>query len=277
MDRREAIAILAATGGSAVLPRLRRWMAAGIAPGIQLYTVRASLARDPAGTLEALARIGYREVELAGLHGMAPEAMRALLDRYELSVPAAHIGLSELRDDAARMFAEAHVLGARYVVVPWLDAAERSTAAGYRRLAGELNAIARRASDAGLRLAYHNHDFELKPLDGVVPYDVLLEECDPDLVAMELDLFWIAKGGGDAFSYFDRHPGRFRLVHVKDMSASGEMVDVGQGTLDFRRIFARAAQAGIAHAFVEHDQPADPIESARRSFAALRAVLPQER
>lgn len=274
MNRREAIGLLAGAGGTIVLPRFLGLADGDIAPGIQLYTVRAALARDAAGTLESLSRIGYREVELAGLHGMTPQAMRSLLDRFGLSAPASHVGLSELRAGAQRVFADARALGVRYVVVPWLDASERTSISGYRTVARELNDLGRRASDAGLGFGYHNHDFELEPLDGVVPYDVLLEECDPGLVAMEMDLFWMAKGGGDAFRYFDRHPGRFRLVHVKDMSATGEMVDVGAGTLDFTRVFARASQAGIAHAFVEHDQPADPIASARRSHAALRTLLP---
>src|SRR5690606_1110461 len=117
---------------------------------IQLYTVRTLMNLDAAGTLEALARIGYREVELAGLYGQTPRAMRDALDRYGLSAPATHIGLPDLRGDAARVFAEAHTLGNRYVIVPWLDASEREALSGYERLADELNDFGRAAKAAGL-------------------------------------------------------------------------------------------------------------------------------
>ena len=201
--------------------------------------------------------------------------MRALLDRNGLVAPAAHIGLPDLRRDAEKVFAEAQVLGVRFVIVPWIDASERTTLAGYERIAGELNEFGRRARDADLQLGYHNHDFELQPIGDDVPYDTLLASTDPALVAMELDLFWLAKAGGDPSAYFARHPGRFKLVHVKDMTAAGEMVDVGRGTLDFRRVFAQADAAGIIHAFVEHDEPPDPLASARVSHAALQTLLPK--
>lgn len=273
MNRREILEVLLVAGGAGSLAWRLRAMPP-IAPGIQLYTVRTLMNADASGTLESLSRIGYREVELAGLHGQTPRAMRDALDRHGLSAPAAHIGLAELRRDASRVFAEAHTLGNRYVIVPWLDAGERETLSAYERIADELNEFGRAAKAAGLQLGYHNHDFELRPIDGRVPYELLLAATDPQLVAMELDLFWLAKGGGDPATYFARHPGRFALVHVKDMSVGGEMVDVGRGTLDFRWVFARAEAAGIRHAFVEHDEPADPIVSARESYAALQDLLP---
>jgi sugar phosphate isomerase/epimerase len=273
--------LLIAAGGGAVLTCARQtrtgaglFAGAKIAPGIQLYTVRTVMAKDAAGTLESLSRIGYREVELAGLYGQTPRAMRELLDRYSLTAPSTHVGLPDLRRDAKRVFADAHTLGNRYVVVPWIDESERETLAGYEKIAAELNEFGRAARDAGVRLGYHNHDFELRAINGVVPYDTLLANTDPALVDMELDLFWLAKGAGDPLAYFARHPGRFALVHVKDMTDAGEMVAVGTGSLDFRRVFAQAEAAGIRHAFVEHDEPADPIASARTSFAGVQALLP---
>jgi sugar phosphate isomerase/epimerase len=273
MHRRDLVRMLVVSAGGALLPRMRVPRQGPIVPGIQLYTVRSLMRHDPVGTLSALARMGYREVEFAGLHGVSAGAMRETLDRLGMTAPASHEGLAELRRSAAAVFARARVLGNRYVVVPWLDVAERRTLADYRAVAAELNALGRAADDIGLRLGYHNHDFELRPIAGTVPYDVLLEETDPSLVAMELDLFWLAKGGGDPSTYFVRHPGRFTMVHVKDMSADGAMVDVGQGTLNFRRVFAESDRAGIRHAFVEHDDPGDPLQSARVSHAALARLL----
>ena len=273
MHRRDLLQLLLAAGAGALLPARLRVGPSGIAPGIQLYTVRSLMAKDVAGTLRAIAEIGYREVEFAGLHGTTPAAMRRLLDDLELVSPASHVGLDALRRDAAAVFAEAKALGNRYVVVPWLDQRERETIAGYEAIARELDALGRRAQDAGLQLGYHNHDFELAPIDGVVPYDVLLARTDPAFVTMELDLFWLAKGGGDPAAYFTRHPGRFSMVHVKDMASNGAMVDVGSGTLDFEKVFEAADRAGIRHAFVEHDSPEDPIASIRASHAALARLL----
>jgi sugar phosphate isomerase/epimerase len=257
-----------------MLPRLGcTGPGAAIAPGIQLYTVRTLLEKDVEGTLAELSGMGYREVELAGLHSLTPEAFRSLLDRHQLTAPSMHIGLPQLRGDPAPAFAAAKTLGTHYVVVPWLDVNERETIAAYRSRAAELNTIGRQAKDAGLQLGYHNHDFELAPIDGIVPYDVLLARTDPAFVTMELDLFWLAKGGGDPAAYFERHPGRFSMVHVKDMASNGAMVDVGSGTLDFGKVFAAADRAGIRHAFVEHDSPEDPIASIRASHAALTRLL----
>jgi sugar phosphate isomerase/epimerase len=265
--------MMLAAGTGALLPRSPRNAVSGIAPGLQLYTVRSLMAKDAAGTLDAIARIGYREVEFAGLHGLSAEAMRALIDHLGLSAPASHVGLDELRKDADAVFGQARALGNRYVVVPWLAQGERRTIAGYEAIARELDGLGRRALDAGLRLGYHNHDFEMAPIGGVVPFDVLLARTDPALVAMELDLFWLAKGGGDPAAYFAQHPGRFAMVHVKDMSSDGAMVDVGSGTLDFARVFAAAERAGIRHAFVEHDSPSDPLASIRASYDALSRLL----
>src|SRR3989442_1446589 len=117
-------------------------------------------------------------------------------------------------------------------------------------------------------------DFELARLGGRVPYDVLLAETDPKLVALELDLYWITKGGGKPLAYFARYPGRFHMVHVKDMDKTRArgFADVGRGVIDFKKIFARSAQAGIKHYFVEHDQPADPFASIEASFNYLKRL-----
>lgn len=238
--------------------------------GIQLYTVRALMDRDVDGTLDALARIGYAEVEPAGLHGKTPREMRAILDRHGLSAPSSHITMQDIRERWPAALDDAHVLGQRYIVCPWIDESDR-TPDGYRRVAAELNRAGELARREGVQLAYHNHAYEFAPIaGGIVPYDLLLAECDPSLVRMELDLYWIVKAGGDPLAYFARHPGRFPLVHAKDISAAGAMVDVGKGTIDFRAIFARTKEAGIEHCFVEHDDPPSPLDDARESYQYLR-------
>lgn len=256
----------------ALLPAMPRAMAP-TPIGIQLYTVRALMARDVRGTLDALRQIGYEEVELAGLHGLAPSEWRSMLDELSLRAPASHVGLPDLRSRMARIFDETQTIGAQWIVCPWIDAANR-TPDGYRRLAREFNRIGRAAKDVGLSFAYHNHQFEFADLgEGQTGYDILLSRCDPALVSMELDLYWIAAGGRDPISYLKAHPGRFPMVHVKDRSADGQMVNVGRGTIDFSAVIARAAKAGIRHWFVEHDEPPAPLQDARDSFGALRRLL----
>lgn len=240
--------------------------------GIQLYTVRGLMEQDVEGTLAALAHIGYDEVELAGLHGRSARAMRSILDRLELTAPAGHISLQQIRDDMDRVLEDAATLGHRYVVCPFIDGADRSVS-GYRRVAELFDGAAQAADRVDVGFAYHNHDFEFTPLpDGSLPYDLILAETDPALVQMEMDLFWITKGGADPLAYFARHPGRFPLVHVKDMTAAGEMVNVGEGAIDFARIFARSEQAGIRHYFVEHDQPSAPLDDVKVSYDYLRRL-----
>lgn len=239
--------------------------------GIQIYTVRSLMPRDPDGTLASLAAIGYAEVELAGLYGMQPAVMRQMLDRHGLTAVSGHLQLAEMRRDWPRALDDAATLGQRYIVCSWIDPSERS-ADDFRRIADELNALATRARQHGIQFAYHNHTYEFTPVAGVVPYEILLTRCDPQLVQMEIDLMWMIKGGGDPVAYFDRYPGRFPMVHVKDMTKGGAMVDVGQGSIDFRRIFAQSDRAGIKHYFVEHDDPPHPVADARTCYDYLRAL-----
>lgn len=240
--------------------------------GVQLYTLRSELARDFEGTLAAVRKIGYEEIEFAGYHGHTPEQILAVLGRHGLRAPAAHVPLEALRDDPERTFDAAEMLGHRYLIVAWLAQAHRSSVDALRRTADTFNRVGEAAADRGLRFAYHNHDFEFTPVENRLPYDLLLDETSPLHVWFELDLFWIRKGGHDPLEYFGRYPGRFPLVHVKDMAAGGEMVDVGDGVIDWARIFGRRDQAGIEHFIAEHDEPADPLASVRRSHEYLSAL-----
>jgi sugar phosphate isomerase/epimerase len=272
LDRRSFIAGLAALG---TIRGLRGGVGRHLETiGIQLYSVRRELERDFEGTLGRVAAIGYKEVEFAGYFDRRPEEIKSILDRYDLVAPSAHIPIESARVDWPGALAAARVIGHQYLVIPWLPPEERRTLADFSRRAAELNRLGEAAQQAGMRLAYHNHDFEFTPLQGRIPYDLLLAETDPDKVALELDLFWITKGGQDPLRYFARYPGRFELVHVKDSSGPPEhiQVDVGRGIIDFRRIFTRRRQAGIRHFFVEHDDPADPLGFAQASHDYLQRL-----
>lgn len=272
MDRREFVAAAAAAGvGAACGARAVAGQGRRIEKvGVQLYTVRTEMAKSVERTLERVAAIGYREVEFAGYFDRTPEQIRATLDATGLESPASHVSWDALEGGWDATLDAANRAGHGTVVVAWIPEERRRTLDDYRRWAAAFNRAAEAAKAAGLRYAYHNHDFEFAPTDGRLPYDVLLEETDPALVGLELDLYWITKGGQDAQDYFTRWPGRFRLVHVKDMAADGSMADVGAGQIDFAALFARREQAGIRHYFVEHDQPADPFATLAASYAHLR-------
>jgi sugar phosphate isomerase/epimerase len=248
------------------------------AVGLQLYTIRTELQRDVEGSLRRVAELGYREVELAGLAGRSAAELRALLDRHGLAAPAGHFPLPSLQPaELPRTLEVCAVLGHRWLVCPFLPANER-TLDHYRRHAELFDSVGEACRAAGIRFAYHNHDFELAEADGVVPLDLLLRETSPQLVDFELDLYWVTKGGGDPLDYFARFPGRFALWHVKDMDATEQrsFAEVGTGTIPFPAIFARSEEAGVKHYFVEQDVVQGEIwgvlERSRRHVAGLLAA-----
>ncbi len=243
--------------------------------GIQLYTVRRQFAGNPEGTLARLAEIGFREVEFAGYPPGSAEAIREMLRRHGLRAPSAQIPLESLGADWNRTLEFAALAGQRYVVVAQVPAEQRRSADDWKRLAAEFNRAAVTARKHGMRFCYHNHDFEFPLLNGVVPYDLLLAETDPRLVGLELDLYWLTKAGRNPLDYFAKWPGRFPLIHVKDMDSTPRrfFADVGKGIIDFRRVFRQARQAGIQHHFYEQDEtPGDPFLSAKASYDYLRSL-----
>jgi sugar phosphate isomerase/epimerase len=257
--------------------------------GIQLYTVRDALKRDYDGTLAKLAAMGYREVESGRDHDKPPKQMREALMRYGLTSPSYHVDWNSLGADWPKVIDDNKIVGRTYLVNPWIDEEVRNKPDGWKHAAETLNRAGETAQKAGIQFAYHNHWMEFVPLDdGKLPYDVLLENCDPNLVKMQMDLGWITVGGQDPVKYFERYPGRFPMVHVKDVHEvpdaasvrggrfAGEnmtiLADVGSGIIDWKRIFAHSEQAGIKHYFVEHDNPKDSMETARVSYRYLEQL-----
>jgi sugar phosphate isomerase/epimerase len=245
--------------------------------GIQLYTLRELLSKDFEGTLAALAKIGYREVEFAGLYRRSAKEVRAILDRHGLQAPAGHAGIPQITDMIDQTIANAKTLGHEYVVVPWIPEESR-TREGYRQMAEMFNRAAEQLHRMGLTLGYHNHWFEFDPISGgdsgapSCGYDILLRYTDPKLVVMELDLYWVRKGGRDALQYFNDFKGRFRLVHVKDMATDGSMVDIGRGVIGWANLLTAAEKAGVQHFLAEHDDAKQPLVFARTSFDYLRTL-----
>ena len=284
MNRRTFLEILTA---AAVLPRHLSWAAAEHRIekiGLQLCTVRDQMKADFEGTIAKVASIGYKEVEFAGYFGRTPEQVRALIDHNGLTSPSCHVEYAVLGDQWPSVIESSKLIGQSYIVCPWIPEEIRKQPDGWKRAIETFNHAGEICKKSGIQFAYHNHWFEFLPVNGKLPYDMLLEQCDPDLVKMELDLCWITVAGADPLTYFNRHPGRFPLVHVKDMkklpkvSASGgqdfgdsltDMTAVGSGVIDWKRILGQSEKAGIKHYFVEHDKAEAPFESIKMSYDYL--------
>jgi sugar phosphate isomerase/epimerase len=241
--------------------------------GIQLYTLRSIMEKDFDGTLANVAKAGYKEVEFAGYYGRTPAQVREVLKKNGLAAPSTHIPLP--KDDAAweKNLADAKAIGHKWVVLPWLDPSMRKTADDWHRHGERLNHLGELTNKAGLKFAYHNHDFELaKDGSGGTYLDMLLGMTDPKHVGYEMDVYWVTKGGGDPIAFFKKYPGRFPLLHLKDATPAPaqDITNVGSGTIDWKKVITAARAQGTKHAFVENDNPgSEPLVAIRTSHAYL--------
>ncbi len=240
---------------------------------LQLYTVRDETARDFAGTLHQVAQLGYRAVEFAGYGGLSASQMAALLSETRLRAASTHIGLDTLESDLDRTLDYCQTISCGSLVLPWLPPEQRS-ADSLRALIPFLNEVGRRCHERGIAFSYHNHDFEFAQSDGATLLDVLLDNTDPLVVALEFDVYWAAYAGVDPTAYLRKRAGRALLIHVKDMASDRGFTEVGDGTLDIAGICRAAHEQGARWYIVENDQPRIPsLESARRSLENLRGIL----
>ena len=251
--------------------------------GVQLYTVRDLMQKDFEGTIAKVAQIGYKEVEFAGYFGRTPQQVRDVVQKNGLSAPSTHVQYNELDEKFPSVIDDSKTIGLEYIVCPWIPEELRKSPDIWKQAAEKFNRCGEATKNAGMQFAYHNHWFEFLPTNGVLPYDQLLKLCDKDLVKMEMDLCWIMTAGADPLKYINEYPGRFPLVHVKDLKKLphvtqggaqnfGDTVDlteVGSGIIDWKRIFAQSEKAGIKHYIVEHDHPKEPLASIKTSYEYL--------
>ncbi|HEU0177935.1 MAG TPA: sugar phosphate isomerase/epimerase [Blastocatellia bacterium] len=243
--------------------------------GVQLYTVRAEMEKDFEGSLEKIAAIGYKEVEFAGYYNKSPKDIQAVLNRCGLTAPSAHMPLADIQTKLDQTVETVKAVGHQYMICPYLEDKDRRTLDDYKRHAETFNRAGEACRKAGIQFGYHNHNFEFEAKDDKLPYDLLLEETDKDLVKMELDLYWISKAGQDPIAYIDLHKDRFVLFHVKDMDKTPKrgITEVGRGVIDFKSIFAKAPKGAIKHYFVEQDTcPGSPFDSIKVSIDYLKQL-----
>jgi len=288
MNRRSFLET-AATVGAATLLTSRFGWAAGEHKidkvAVQLYSMRDLMKDDFEGTIAKVAQIGYKEVEFAGYFGRTPQQVRAVLDKNGLTAPSTHVQYDELDDKFPKVIEDSKTIGLKYIVCPWIPEELRKSPDIWKQASEKFNKCGEQTNKAGIQFAYHNHWFEFLPVNGKLPYDQLLADCDPKLVKMELDLCWITAGGSDPVKYFEKYPGRFPLVHFKDIkklpkvtqagsqdfgSSLKDITEVGSGMIAWKRIFAHSEQAGIKHYIVEHDNPKQPLESIKTSYEYLK-------
>jgi sugar phosphate isomerase/epimerase len=286
--------------------------------GLGLFTIPQLLDQDFAGTLAMLAGIGYKEVEFfgpfafsapdaiagwapiakslgmagSGFYGLNATDVKALLDRNGLSTPSLHTDLTTLRTAMGALAEAAHSVGARYVVLPSLPPEHRQTLDDFKRSAELFNTIGAAAVAAGLRFAYHNHGYGLAEVNGKIPLFTLLDATDPELVDLQMDVYWSIAGRADPIALLQAYPNRYRLLHIKDMTEhkrfegdGGDpqqwiamfpyVADVGAGVFDLPTILAQAVTSGVQHFLVERDltpTPAATLTNSYQYLAGLRAA-----
>jgi sugar phosphate isomerase/epimerase len=250
--------------------------------GIQLYTVRDALTVDAKDALAKVAKIGYKNLELAGynngkFYGMEPLEFKKVVEDLGMTVISSHTGVEVKGVDTgnAEKMAEDHAkIGVKYCIQPWLVPERRKTADSFKQFVSELNLVAEVMKKYGIQFGYHNHDFEFKEVDGVIPYfDIYMKNTDPSLITFELDIYWATKAGHNPIDLFKRFPGRFQLWHVKDMEKSEDkyFAPVGTGSIDYKEIFKYQETAGMKYFFVEQDATRDnkPFDAIKTSFDNL--------
>jgi sugar phosphate isomerase/epimerase len=261
--------------------------------GLQLYTVRFDMVPFPRKTLAKIAEIGYNSVENATytgtqkFYGLDAATYKKVLRDNGLIAPSGHyrLGMEMVKGapekgtilhDWQRAVDDAATVGLEYMVCAYLAKEERGDLDHYKKLADIFNKAAETCKKSGIQFCYHNHDFEFQAQNGVFPYDILLDNTDKNLVQLELDLYWVKKSGQDPLALFQKHPGRFPLWHVKDMSkeADQRFAEVGRGIIDFKTIFEHKQDSGMRFFFVEQDKcPGSAFESITKSYNYIKANL----
>lgn len=267
-----------AAAGAAIAPSFA-FSAPAKTVGIQLYSLREQLPKDVHGTIAKIAQAGYKEVEVFGYSvqnkfwGLDPKAFKNLLSENGLTAPSGHYGMDKFisggnADELKTYIEAANTIGSSYIVVPYLGDNLRKTADDWKKVAAKLNEASVICKASGLKLGYHNHNFEFEKQGDTTGYEIMLKETDPKAVQFEMDIYWVVRSGNDPVKLFKEHPGRFPMWHVKDMDKADHTIntEVGSGTIDFKNIYKYAKLAGLKHLIMEQENfSIDPYVSIKQS------------
>ena len=265
--------------------------------GVQLYSVRDDMAQDFEGTLKKVKAMGYEGVEFAGLYGKSAEEVKALCAKYELEPVSAHVSLGEMRDDPFVIETYA-AIGCKFIAIPWLNEEDRPGHENGDKTIGDVAILGAVAKKNGMKLCYHNHDFEFEKINGKYVLDLLYEAVPADLLLAELDTCWVNVGGEDPVKYIRKYAGRVDIIHLKDFAGKksenmyaligvndGKKEDtvgdfefrpVGMGLQDLPAIVKAAEESGTEWVVVEMDSPSlglTPMECIEKSAAYLKTIL----
>jgi sugar phosphate isomerase/epimerase len=283
--------------------------------GVQLFSIPKLVETDFPGTMKKLAQTGYREIEFygpyafsatddierwksvapslgfsgSGFYGRSVQEAKKILDDNGLSTSSLHTGMATLHDATAlgKLAEAANILGAKYLVLP--SAPTQPDLDAYKKQADDFNEIGRNADKLGVRFAYHNHGNGLAPISGTIPLELTIEKTDPKLVFFQMDIYWMTAGGVDVVKYLDKYKGRFRLMHIKDMSKavrfSGDggdskqwielfpyLTNAGSGVMDMKSILSAAKKSGMEHFIVERDLAPEGISDLAKSYEYLSSL-----
>ena len=280
--------LLGATGCASAVPVDKKTFGVGL----QLYTIRDAMTADLPGSLKKLSDLGYKNLELAGysegkFYGYSPSEFKKMANDLGMDAISSHSAVESagISTDNAKLMADAHAeLGVKYCIQPWVNEIDRNVET-YKRMIGDWNEVGKVMKGVGIQFGYHNHNFEFANIEGVVPYyDIFMPEMDADLITMELDLFWASKAGQDPVEMFNKYPGRFQLLHLKDMHTNqppfydvikDDICSVGEGVIDFKKILAAKEVAGMKYTFVEDDNQGNgkPFEAIGVSIENLTTKI----
>ncbi len=249
--------------------------------GIQLWTLRDEMVKNPREVLQRVVSFGYRQIENyegpQGLWwGMRPSEFNALCAKLNLDPVASHCNFVE---DFEVKAAQAAEVGMKYLIAPWVG--PQKSIDDFRRIAEVFNQCGEICKQNGLRFAYHNHDYSFKEVDGALPQDILMQHTDPDLVDFEMDIYWVVTAGADPITWLNKYPGRWRLCHIKDRKKGVPLTEreascvLGTGSIDFAPILKAARAQGMQYYFVEQEQyeQGTPYECAKADAAYLQQLV----
>jgi sugar phosphate isomerase/epimerase len=260
--------------------------------GLQLYTIRDAMTADAAGSLKKISDLGFKNLELANyanskFYGYTAKELKKLVKDLGMEIISSHtqVEAAGITVDNAKKMADDHAeLGVKYCIQPWVNEVDRNIES-YKKMVADWNKVGKIMKEVGIQFGYHNHNFEFKNVNGIVPYyDIYMKELDPSLVTMEIDLFWATKAGQNPVEMFKKYPGRFQLFHMKDMHTKqapfydvikDDISEVGAGVIDFKAILAAKATAGMKYMFVEDDNQGNgkPFEGIEISINNLTTKI----